>query len=212
GLGEVSYSPGEDNAKGIGFSMNVTAARGGGLIAVAGGWSPLGVGVSTIPQNTEPQQPQQQNNDPCAGKKGELRYARGTLEHITNTHIQQKPKNQGRRSVYTFGISTSDLSLADKVNKVKALNQEAFEKGIAIPLTHSATAYVYAPYGGIGELVEGFIAGKDARHGFDFTNVRTVTVSRDCQSVGTSYPGLPDFVDPATVGSARWWDAINSHF
>jgi hypothetical protein len=137
------------------------------------------------------------------------------LRHIINTHIEQTPRNKGRSSLYTFGISTSDLSLDDRVNKVKALNQEAFEKGGAIPIGHGATAYIYAPYGNVGGLIEGFVVGKDARHGGDFTNVRTVTVGPDYHSVGTSYPGLPNGVDagnPSIVGSPRWWDAINTHF
>jgi len=105
--------------------------------------------------------------------------------------------------------------LDDKLDKVKALNQEAFEKGGAIPIGRGATAYVYAPYGGVPGLVEGFTIGKDARHGGDFTNVRTVTVGPDCHSVGTSYPGLPKGIgagDQRIVGSPHWWDAINTHF
>lgn len=137
------------------------------------------------------------------------------MRHIINTHIQQTPRNRGSSSLYTFGVSTSDLSLEDRVNKVKALNQEAFEKGGAIPIGGGATAYVYAPYGGVPGVVEGFIVGRDARHGGDFTNVRTVTVGPDCHSVGSSHPGLPRGVsesDSRIVGSPHWWGAINTHF
>lgn len=38
--------------------------------------------------------------------------------------------------------------------------------------------------------------GTDASHNGDVTNVNTVVVKKDCVTPVTSYPGLPDGVDP----------------
>lgn len=96
-----------------------------------------------------------------------------------------------------------------------AINQEAFEKGGAIPLRGGGIAYIYAPYGSVGGLIEGFVVGQDKDHNWQFTNVRTVTIGPDCNSVQTSFPGTPRNISPndqRIVGSPRWWNAINTHF
>lgn len=92
-----------------------------------------------------------------------------------------------------------------------ATNQQAFENGAAILQARGKRiAYAYAPGGSLPGISWGYV-GVDRDHGLQYTNARTVVVSKDCKSVITSFPGLPRGTRPRqVVGTPRWKKAINT--
>ncbi len=83
--------------------------------------------------------------------------------------------------------------------------QEAFEKGAANRLPGGDYAYSYAPFATLGGISADFI-GRDQRHNYDFTNVRTVVLDvTDCQhpTLITGFPGLMPNA-PNVNGTPTW--------
>jgi hypothetical protein len=158
------------------------------------------------PPSTNPPSKSTPNADPCAGNKGKIDpnragYPGAGLGHVSDRHIDpQDPTWVGSKSYFELGaIFTKGSPSWNKTQReqiVLDILQDAFEKGAANRLSRGDYAYSYAPYYGVDGYAAIDFIGRDQRHNYDTTNVRTVvlriTGPQDCTNplLITGYPGL----------------------
>jgi hypothetical protein len=174
--------------------------------------NPFGRERGPMPPTADPvpaAAPAAQNNDPCAGKKDQLNYppvqqatyprVGGIGSHISDRHISQRLFPG--KSKYVFGDMTfhndqSNSSMRRKGDDVMQRNTRTFLRGVGTVQNGGNIAYVFAfpdhpalPMLGLG--AEYAANGVDRINGNVITNVNTLILKPDCQTVVTSFPGLP---------------------
>jgi hypothetical protein len=176
------------------------------------------VGYSSEPNNS-------MGKDPCEGKKGGLnyfawkqnadgspRYHDGSFranEHIYNVHVD--PNHYREVSKYIFAQKDENATPGEKMKFVALMNKATFlnAKGVVNPRSKNIE-YVYAfdqP-----DQLDGTphaIVGTDTENAKGWrTNVNTLVVEPDCQTVVTSHPGAPSNWDPydqRITGHPEYW-------
>lgn len=168
--------------------------------------------------------PPSRDDDPCAGKKGSLDYdskrrradrngqwtARG---HITDEHVRKDINKD--KSKYTNSLRPSIALNSAVFVWVTALNQATFQSATGFS-SRGNVAYVYAVPELKGnvmgtEVKAQVTVGTDSENSFKHTNVNTLIVAPDCQTVITSHPGLPEGMsdkDPRIYGTPVWVDRV----
>lgn len=108
-------------------------------------------------------------------------------------------------------------NMDDLIDGVMDIDQLTFENGGAFPQSGGRTAYIYAVPGPLNlDRLTGSIhnigidntSNSKTKIPGSQTNVNTVIVDADCQTVITSHPGIPANVspnDPRITGYPDWW-------
>jgi hypothetical protein len=171
--------------------------------------------------------------DPCAGRKGALEFdgfrtrpypdgTRTAREHITFRHINLNHNIDASKYVFqpvALYQRTDALAETYKMRIVEQIDNFTFQNATGVP-SGTSILYVYAfpdrPKNPPSrtQTMEPAAVGLTLPGGplrplpAVITNVNTLVVSSDCQTVITSYPGLPagwGRFDPRVTGTPQYW-------
>ncbi len=153
------------------------------------------------------------NSNPCAGHT--LNYNAGGdtgWNHIVDRHIDQTIDYVGKSVYGRSPITTPTLGI--RKARVEAINNLTFNNGGLTVQTDSRGRNTYVYVYGLEKdfkLIKLFAVGIDNEtpgHQGQYTNLNTLVVGDNCDTVITSHPGLPSTrltPNPTVNGPRRWW-------